>query len=454
MNNNNISNELKTYELSLIWSEAKYNFAFWEDLNNTLDWDKSYRETLPKILATDNLYDYYMELSKFITLLRDGHTRISRFPQIVRENFTCLPIDVRYLAGNHVIVNMDKSLENDIKFFSVIKKFNGVDIFEYIEKNIFPYYWHEKYNSACDMLDYILTRGIREDEVELETEYNGEIKTVILKQWHNSIERNWLFDNFAIKKPCEELDDLYISESHTIQKTKDNIGIITINTFANDNLGEEFYANQKILENMRGFIIDIRANYGGSSNNADAVSKAFIEGNFANGRDLRPVYIGAYRAWAPFCNLDNKTYDELIAENGPSERLEKLYKIPKHMYYESETTFVNNDCPFLLKQPLVLLSSYNTGSAAEDFLIGLDNAKRAVIIGSASGGSTGQPLFYDLESGGKFQICSHKCIYPDGREFINIGVQPHIKCELTLDDYKNGVDSVMNKGIEEIRKMV
>ena len=257
MNNNNISNELKTYELSLIWSEAKYNFAFWEDLNNTLDWDKSYRETLPKILATDNLYDYYMELSKFITLLRDGHTRISRFPQIVRENFTCLPIDVRYLAGNHVIVNMDKSLENDIKVFSVIKKFNGVDIFEYIEKNIFPYYWHEKYNSACDMLDYILTRGIREDEVELETEYNGEIKTIILKQWHNSIERNWLFDNFAIKKPCEELDDLYISESHTIQKTKDNIGIITINTFANDNLGEEFYANQKILENMRGFIIDI-----------------------------------------------------------------------------------------------------------------------------------------------------------------------------------------------------
>ena len=26
--------------------------------------------------------------------------------------------------------------------------------------------------------------------------------------------------------------------------------------------------------------------------------------------------------------------------------------------------------------------------------------------------------------------------------------QPHVKCELTLDDYKNGVDSVLDKGIE------
>jgi len=32
--------------------------------------------------------------------------------------------------------------------------------------------------------------------------------------------------------------------------------------------------------------------------------------------------------------------------------------------------------------------------------------------------------------------------------------QPHVKCELTLDDYKNGVDSVLDKGIEEIRKMM
>jgi C-terminal processing protease CtpA/Prc len=116
---------------------------------------------------------------------------------------------------------------------------------------------------------------------------------------------------------------------------------------------------------------------------------------------------------------------------------------------------VNSDgCPFLLNQPLVVLSSCNTGSAAEDFLVELDNAKRATIIGSASYGSTGNPLFIELESGGSVRICTRNCTYPDGRTFIDTGVQPHIKCEKTLEDYKNGVDSVLSKGLEEIRKLI
>jgi C-terminal processing protease CtpA/Prc len=101
-----------------------------------------------------------------------------------------------------------------------------------------------------------------------------------------------------------------------------------------------------------------------------------------------------------------------------------------------------------------VLTSSNTGSAAEDFLITFECSNRATIIGSASFGSTGQPLFIRLESGGGFQICTMHCTYPDGREFINIGVKPHIPCEMTLNDYKNGVDSVMNKGLEELRKQI
>jgi len=45
-------------------------------------------------------------------------------------------------------------------------------------------------------------------------------------------------------------------------------------------------------------------------------------------------------------------------------------------------------------------------------------------------------------------------MYPDGREFINIGIKPHIPVEMTLDDYKNGVDAVMNRGLVEIRKFL
>ena len=68
MANDNISNELKIYELSFIWKEADYNFAFWEWLSGSLDWDKAYKTALHAVLQTKNLYEYYLELMKFISL--------------------------------------------------------------------------------------------------------------------------------------------------------------------------------------------------------------------------------------------------------------------------------------------------------------------------------------------------------------------------------------------------
>jgi len=481
----NISNELKVYELSLIWKEAEYNFAFWEKLNGTLDWDKAYKDALPNVLATDNLYDYYMELSKFLALLRDGHTNIN-FPQSVISSRAYLPVFFNYIDGKHIITHDHKSL--NINQFLIVKKFNGVDIDEYIEKNILPYIWHEKYDSAYGQIRSFLQLGEENSEVELEVEEDGASRVITIKRIKNKMK--WVYNQkgilnmmmhkasrfmkpYAIKifgkkklapsqyrhnhnmQPSEELEGIYSSNSHRIYKTKDNIAVIVIDTFSNNKLGEEFYANQRILETMSGFIIDVRKNGGGNSDNADNVAKAFIDGEIRTGRDLKPIHIGTYKAWAKYQGFGDKTYDELVSERGYSELLEKMYKIPKHMYYEEEESFISHEgCPFLLNQPLVVLSSCSTGSAAEDFLITLDQANRVIIVGSASCGSTGQPLFVDLESGGSFRICTRNCTYPDGRQFIDIGVQPHIKCELTLDDYKNGVDSVMNKGLEEIRKLV
>lgn len=248
---------------------------------------------------------------------------------------------------------------------------------------------------------------------------------------------------------------MYKSDTHTIKKTKDDIAIINIPTMGNDKLPEEFYNNLPLLEKMRGFIIDIRNNGGGNSNNSDGVAKAFINGEFQSSRDLKPIYIGTYKAWGKWQNFGDKSYEEIATERGHSEWLEKCYKIPKHIYYEEKFSTVNhNGCPLLLTQPLVILSSCRTASAAEDFLIEMDQAKRATIVGTASYGSTGQPLSINLESGGIIRICTRNCTYPDGRTFINTGVIPHVYCDMTIDDYKNGIDTVMDRGLVEVRKML
>jgi Periplasmic protease len=456
MMNTNISDELKIYELSLIWKEAAQNFAFWERMSAELDWDKAYREALPRVLATDNLYDYYMELSRFLALLKDGHTRLFDFPESLYDSFTSLPVDIGYRSGHHVILDVDKSLENEIKQYSVVRKFNGVDIFEYIEKNLFPYHWHEKYDTACDYLDFMLRRGITEDEVTLELEYDGEVKTVSVKRWNLSIEKNWVYGD-AAPKPSEAFDEVYSSDSHSIKMTNDNIAVITIEGFDNDSLREEFYANFPILQKARGYIIDIRRNGGGGSMNADAVSAAFIKGLFYSGRSLLPIYIGNYKTIAPYLDFGDDTYEKVAEKYGTYDWRTTAYKVWKNMHYHDTLDERYSDFyepPSTLTAPLVLLVSELTGSAAEDMVVAMAHSKRAVIVGKPTAGSNGQPRGIKLESGGRAWICTQYCKLLDGGEYINIGVTPDVYFDPSLDDWRGGIDSGMNKGLEEIRKLV
>jgi len=454
MTNVNIPDEQKIYELSLIWKEAEYNFAFWEWHVKSLDWDNAYKEALPTILQTKSLHEYYRELMKFVALLRDGHTRVwlpkelDESPQYTSK----LPIITQLIKGQRVITNVNRTVADKVKQWSVIKKVDGLIMEDYAKKFIYPYIWHEKKDSADFWIDPFLRNGAEGSEVTLELEHEGITETVTLTRTKD--DNDWFYNN-TVSKSSENFNQTYQSDSHKIAMTDDNIAIITIDSMMNDNLPSEFYANFHILEKAKGYVIDVRNNGGGSSNNSDAVAAAFIEGDFVNQRSLHPIHIGAYKAWGRSMGFHNKTYEQVVAERGSSEWMEKTYKITNRQYYENTTSTSNDyNCPGVLTAPLVLLSSCNTASAAEDFLVELDCSNRATIVGSASFGSTGNPLTFNLESGGGFAICTRHNLYPDGREFINVGVKPHIPIEMTLDEYKNGVDSVMNKGLEVVRGLI
>ena len=60
----------------------------------------------------------------------------------------------------------------------------------------------------------------------------------------------------------------------------------------------------------------------------------------------------------------------------------------------------------LYKNPVALLSSAATFSAAEDFLVAFRVMSRGIIVGERSGGSTGQPLFFALPGGGSARVCT------------------------------------------------
>ena len=451
----NPPDELKIFELSLIWKEAAYNFAFWEHLAPTLDWDKAYREALPAVLATKNLHEYYLELMKFVALLRDGHTRVN-FPESIHENpaYTSkLPIRVTYSNGEYVISNVKRCAGSQVKRWSVVKKVNGIDIHAYIASHIFPYIWHEKVDSAEWQINTFLSNGPLGSQVEFDLELDGEISKALLTRTKG--DTDWLFNEEL--KDTEDFEIVYQSDSHKIAMANDQIAIITIDTMMNDDLPKHFHSNFPTLQKARGYIIDIRHNGGGNSTNSDAVASAFIEGQFQNQRSLQPIHIGAYKAWSVDHNFGDKTYEEIVAERGTSDWREKVYKIPRQMYYEESilTSNAANEMgwryPSTLLAPLVVLTTANTASAAEDFLVIFEHMKRATFVGTASCGSTGMPLYIDLESGGSVVICTRRNTHIDGREFINIGVEPHVHFEPSFENLRRGYDTHMEKGLEVLR---
>ncbi len=105
-----------------------------------------------------------------------------------------------------------------------------------------------------------------------------------------------------------------------------------------------------------------------------------------------------------------------------------------------------------LKQPVVILTGRNTASAAEDFLCAFD--ERAIRVGEPTYGSTGQPLFLDLPGGGSARICTRDCLLPDGSDFINVGITPHVAVEMTIQDYQDGIDRVMLEGLEVLKEQI
>ena len=102
--------------------------------------------------------------------------------------------------------------------------------------------------------------------------------------------------------------------------------------------------------------------------------------------------------------------------------------------------------------PVVVLIGPRTNSAAEDFVVPLHAAGRATIVGQKSRGSTGQPLgFSFLDGKVSGLVCTKRDTYPDGREFVGVGVIPDVEVNATPADVIAGRDVVLEKGIDVLK---
>jgi hypothetical protein len=423
----NISLEERIYGLSLIWREAKYNFAYWDERPD-LDWDKAYQEALPRIIAEENPYLYYRELQKFISLLRDGHTSVT-IPEELHPEYNAdeANIATSYIEGKHILMKLPESC--GVPLYSEITSVNDTPLNEYLEKHIFPYCWHEKLDAIFKygLLAYTVYQQERES-VTIGTPSGNFTYTCGEKV--NTIDGNW---DYALKTDdYNAMQVIFESNVLRIEITSDNIAYIFVPSFGYKELVDELYANINAVKKCKGFIIDVRNNGGGNSAYAEAVASLFFRNAFKKDIVESPLYIASHAAHGKY--NEKRAFQELT----------------KNDYTLTWRAFSKR--PVCLKQPVVVLMGCQTASAAESFLIFMKHKNRATLVGSPSYGSNGQPIFGDLPGGGRYAICTMKCYDSKGGEYINIGIQPDIFIENTIQNHINKFDAVFDKGISVLRK--
>jgi len=433
----NLSAADKLYGLSKFWSEVSYNFAYFDHAK--INWDSTYRAYIPKVLATKNTWEYYRLMQKFCALLEDGHTDLgfpesllthkSRYKWIYFENFN----------KKFIVTDIPVQFKDQVPLGSELVSVDGVPATEYAEKELLPYISastdYVRWNNAASAMFYG-TDSTRVWHLKLRTP-KGDI-----------IPYNYQFHTVGTKWVRRQMNTPYKVMDF---KIIDGIGFVKLNTFGDDTLIKEFKAILPQLYTCKGVILDIRSNGGGDTGIGAEILKYFTDQKLLVGSAWKTRdNVSAYRAWGTYQMKDTTKFEHL------SDWGKKVTLSAKGEYwYQGDTMrFANDIKDPKINTPLIVLTSNNTASAAEDFLIILDGLKgRATTIGQRTYGSTGQPLPIKLP-GFDGRICTKRDTYPDGRDFVGVGIKPDIEIPRNVNDVLNGTDTELQVALTEMKKKI
>ncbi len=106
----------------------------------------------------------------------------------------------------------------------------------------------------------------------------------------------------------------------------------------------------------------------------------------------------------------------------------------------------------IYQNPIVMLVNATTFSSAENLCVSFRGAGRGMIIGTPTGGSTGNPIFIDLGGGIGHYICTKHELDTAGNEFVGVGIQPDIVIEEDVDMFLNNRDTVLEHALNMLKQ--
>lgn len=388
-----------------MWFEVKYNFVFFDQVPD-LDWDSVLHRYLPRVERAETEEEFIRLLSECMALLRDGHTGIEyRSGKVDFPNILVRPIEERAIIAE--LGENDELAQSGLQPGDEITHVDGRPVSVILEKDLYPYICASTSQGRDRKAFVKLLEGPRDRKVAIQVRRpGGEVREVTLTRRSDRSQTPW--------KTAPALQ---------YRELPGNIIYVALNSFGSRDVIREFdKLFDKKLSEAEGLILDLCENGGGSSSIGYAIIGRLIDKPLPASRWRTRKYMPAFRAWGK----------------------EEEWHEGKHPQVEprGRDSYLG---------PLVVLTGPGTISAAEDFLIPLHASRRATLVGQKTAGTTGQPLVVDLHGLATARICTKHDTYPDGREFVGIGIVPDVEVHPTQADVSVGRDAILEKGIEVLR---
>ena len=393
-----LSVEERIAGLSLFWHEARQHFVYFDHVPD-LDWNKVYLDYLPKVMAAQTTRDYYEVLMRLAPLLQDGHTNIYPPEALTSKYYSRPPIRTALVEDKVVVVQVrSPSLENIVKVGDEIVAIDGLAVKAYAQQNVAPFVSSSTpQDKIVRTYTYQLLAGDAAKPVHLSLVGADGV------QRDTSVQRSGYQD---VGKPPE----------FEFKLLKDNVAYIALDHFESDAGVRAFEKAWPAIQKAAALVIDVRNNGGGSTGFGHQI--------------LRHLSNQPVRGSASYVRLDDPV---MRAQHGNSVHWLRLDGDAGEHPRNAQ----------VFTGPVAVLAGPRSFSAAEDFLVAFDQLQRGLIVGEASGGSSGQPLSFELPGGGMARICVKRDTYQDGREFVGKGVMPHIEARPTLQSVRTGDDPVL-----------
>jgi C-terminal processing protease CtpA/Prc len=437
--NNFMTVEDKLYALSKVWSEAKYNEVYFNNVDEDV-WDSTYLALIKPVMESKSDNECYRLLSHYCAMLKDGHSFVFyEYDPTVTTYFDKFQINVQPIEGKAFVAQISSKKSDWIPVGSEIVEVNGMPTPDYIKEMVMPYQSSSTEHHLIDISIRKMFRSFRYDayDITFKTPDGKEIRTHVIHDFPPEIQGDPMI---PVGKEWKFID---------LKWYKGDVAYIAINSFSSNQVVEDFNSIfPEIKKRAKKLIIDIRDNSGGNNyTGAQILSRLTPDDELVGSIWFTRIHNPAYMSWGK--NLNPKD----TVENSYNKT---LYEITHRTYYEKkgENKYSFDKDRERLVIPTVILIGHQTFSAAEDFLVMCNNQEHITFIGEVTGGSTGNSITWDLPYGGTLTICSKKDTYPDGSEFVGYGIKPDIESHLTVDDFRKARDTVLETALDFLKNKI